>query len=177
MILVLGTGRSGTSEVARALDELGVNMGNAFHMGDKFNPKGYFEDREFQALNLSFYMMHLDTTEQEMPWQLWREQFEKLIAKREEPWGLKDPGIADFPKLLDEYLKLNPRIIHTVRDKEDTIASLMRFKGKDREEMERIYNNRWENNKKALKGDYLEIECYQPYEDKKNKIEAWLSKK
>jgi len=177
MLLVLGTGRCGTSDVARILhEELSVYMGSMFHLGDQFNRKGYYEDREFQSLHLSFYMMHLyeiSETDQPELWKLWRERFQELLDKREEPWGLKDPGIADFPSLLNEYLKLDPKIILCTRDKEETIQSLMRFKGKSREEMERIYNQRYENNMKAVEGrDYLEIDVYDT--DKYGKIKAWL---
>lgn len=177
MILVLGTGRSGTSDVARILhEECGVYMGSVFHLGDKFNKKGYYEDMEFQTLHLSFYMMHLDEVSEEKDpnrWKLWRERFEAQLDKRKEPWGLKDPGIADLPSLLNEYLKLNPRIIHCVRDKEETIQSYIKFKSKSREEIEKLYKRRKTNNEAALKGrDYLEIDCYEP--DKSGKIKAWL---
>ena len=80
MILAIGTGRSGTSEVARILEEQGVFMGKAFHLGDKFNPKGYFEDREFQSLHLAFHLMGLDRTENPDPWEIWRERFAKLLC-------------------------------------------------------------------------------------------------
>lgn len=174
MILVLGTGRSGTSEVARALVELGVDMGRAFHVGDRFNPKGYFEDREAQALHLSFHLMNLDNIDYEQPWEMWRAKFQEFIDGKEEPWGLKDPGVVDHVRLLEEYLTLNPRIIHTVRDYEDTINSFMRMKNIGREEAEKLVNQRLEHNKRALEGDYLEIECYTPYEEKKAKIKEWL---
>lgn len=178
MILILATGRCGSSETARILhEELDINMGHAFHMGDRFNIKGYYEDREFQARNLSFYMMHLDEINDKIPWKLWRDEFNKLLDKRKEPWGLKDCGIADFPKLLNEYLKLNPRIIYCTRDKEETIKSLMRFKDKPRKEMQRIYENRTKNIENVLKNkDYLEVKCNQPYEDKEIIIREWYKK-
>lgn len=180
MILVVGTGRSGTSEVARILhDELEVDMGRAFHLPDQFNKEGYFEDREFQSLNLSFYLMRLDHIKDEgrgkEPWRLWREKFQELINTKQELWGVKDPGIADFPALLNEYLKLNPQIIWCKRNKEDTINSLMRFKEKSRKEMERIYNQRITNLESALKDkEYLEIECYTDSADKLKKIKDYI---
>lgn len=175
MILVLGTGRSGTSEVARFLHEvLGVHMGNAFHIGDQFNPKGYYEDREIQALHLSFWMMGLDKTDDKIPWKLWRERQEAYIASKKEPWGFKDPGVADVPELLNEWLKHDPDIIFTTRDWEDTIQSFMRMKGIDRNEAERVLTQRDTNNREALKDrEYLEIDCYDP--DKFTKIEKWYT--
>lgn len=175
MILVLGTGRTGTSEVARILhDELGVSMGHAFHIGDEFNPKGYYEDREAQALHLSFHMMNLDRTNYPTPWRLWRERFKQFIDSKEEPWGLKDPGFVDMKKLPEEYLKLNPKIILTTRDKEDTINSFMRMKSIDRKEATRLVNKRLKRNKELLKDrEYLEIDCYE--ENKEEKIKEYLN--
>lgn len=173
MILVCGTGRSGTSEVAEILDKLGVNMGHAFHMGDEFNKRGYFEDREFQAKNLAFYMMHLDEVDDKRLWKLWRTEFKKLIDSRKEPWGVKDPGIADFPKLLAEYMKLNPQIILCSRDREEAINSFMRMKSISRKKAEKIYDTRIKNLKTALKNvDYLDIDCYD--KNKREKLLAYL---
>lgn len=170
MILVLGVGRSGTSDVARILDELGVNMGHRFHSEDEFNPKGYFEDKDFQELNMTYTMMGLYKKDRrENLYKIWRKQFNEMLAKREEPWGLKDPGIADFPALLDEYLKLDPKIVVCSRDKDDTIRSLQKFKqlGKRAED---IYNNRLNNLKTALRGkEYTDIDCYDIYKEKELK--------
>lgn len=176
MILVLGTGRCGTSEVARILHEdLGVHMGHAFHIGDQFNPKGYYEDREAQALHLSFYMMNLDRSNYKMPWELWRERFNQFLQSKVEPWGLKDVGMVDCPKLTEEYLKLNPKIILTTRNKKDTVDSFMRMKGIDKQEATSIVNKRLKKNKQLLKGkEYLEIDCYE--ENKEEKIRQYLDK-
>lgn len=173
MILVLATGRSGTSEVAEILRDLGVNMGSQFHIGDEFNPRGYFEDREFQEINIIFTMMGLNDIDTN--WSLWKDRFDKLVSTRTEPWGLKDPGIADFPKLLNEYMKLKPSIVLCSRDREDTIHSLKRFKGIKRKKAEHIYDNRLKNINNILKGvDYIEIGCYD--KDKEAKLFNWLNK-
>lgn len=179
MILVLGTGRSGTSQVAQILEELGVNMGSLFHLPDKFNKEGYFEDREFQDLNLTFFSMDLKGKKEGELWDMWRDKLDGLILKKNhkyKEWGLKDPGIADNYKLLNEYMKLNPQIIWCVRNKEDTIKSLMRFKDKGIKEMTEIYERRWRNIKSALKGkDYLKIECNQDRFNKTKLIEQWIT--
>ena len=119
MILALGTGRSGTSDVARILEEQGVMMGHRFHMGDEFNPRGYFEDRDFQELNMMYVMLGLGENPKGDQLKLWLDRFNKLINTRQEPWGLKDPGIADFPELLDHYMKLNPKVILCERNRQD----------------------------------------------------------
>jgi len=171
MILVLGSGRSGTSEVAEILEEMGVNMGHRFHLPDQFNPRGYFEDRDFQELNMVFTMMGLDKSDNEQLWGLWRERFNRMVATREEPWGVKDPGIADFPKLLEEYMKLDPQVIVCTRDKEDTLNSLKRFKNITRDKAEHIYDNRLKNIKAMVK-EYKEIDCYA--KDKEKQLKSLL---
>ena len=159
MILVVGTGRSGTSEVCEILEQEGVSVGNRFNLPDQFNPRGYFEDRDFQELNMMFYILGLDRkTRNPDALEEWRKRLDKLIKSKKEPFAVKDPGIADFPELLDEYLKYKPDIIYCKRDKEDTILSLKKFKNLSRKEAEHIYNNR-SKNLEVIK-DYLEIDCY-----------------
>ena len=50
-ILVVGTGRSGTSAVAGILHKLGVHMGDRFVETGAENPYGTFECRKFQQIN------------------------------------------------------------------------------------------------------------------------------
>jgi hypothetical protein len=168
MILVCSTGRAGTSEVARILIELGVNMGKRHNKGDKFNPKGYFEDKDFQEINIMYAMIKGSPQGEK----IWKERFNKLVVKRKEPWGLKDPGIADFPQLLEHYLNLKPQAILCTRNKTDTVNSFMRMKNITQEQAERIYDNRTQN-LKVLKG-HLTIDCYET--NKKEKIWKWMKK-
>lgn len=49
--LILGSGRSGTSMIAGVLSQAGYFMGTSLYPGDEGNPKGYFEDREINAIN------------------------------------------------------------------------------------------------------------------------------
>jgi len=48
---ILGCGRSGTSLTAGLLAHAGYFMGDELYPGDEGNPKGYFEDREVNAIN------------------------------------------------------------------------------------------------------------------------------
>jgi hypothetical protein len=50
-VLVLGAGRSGTSLTARALQAVGVDLGNNFKPASRKNPSGFFEDRALLALS------------------------------------------------------------------------------------------------------------------------------
>jgi GT2 family glycosyltransferase len=52
LIVVLGMHRSGTSAVAKALSCLGVSLGNDFMPAGSDNPKGFFEDKAVNQLNI-----------------------------------------------------------------------------------------------------------------------------
>lgn len=51
MFIVTGSGRSGTSAVARVLHESGIYMGQKLFLATQYNPKGYYEDRAVRELN------------------------------------------------------------------------------------------------------------------------------
>lgn len=61
-ILVLGTGRSGSSALAGCLQQLGGFCGNNCRPGNQENEKGYFEDKNITDLNK--YLLH----KCEIPW-------------------------------------------------------------------------------------------------------------
>ena len=50
-ILVVGTGRSGTSVMTGTLQLLGACLGEELKRGDAWNPKGYFENTQITDLN------------------------------------------------------------------------------------------------------------------------------
>ena len=84
-ILVLGTGRSGTSAVGGMLYKLGVWMGDGFVGRDQTNPHGTFEDAEL------FY-----TTRQMRSGIVLPEAYGPQIARRNQRpvWGWKDPALV-----------------------------------------------------------------------------------
>ena len=50
-LLIMGSGRSGTSLVAGMLAQAGYNMGDNYLDANRANPKGFFEDRTVTAIN------------------------------------------------------------------------------------------------------------------------------
>ena len=50
-VIILGSGRSGTSMVAGTLAKAGYYMGEQLLPANKANPKGFFEDIEVNAIN------------------------------------------------------------------------------------------------------------------------------
>ncbi len=56
LVIVLGMHRSGTSAITRGLRVLGVELGNSFIPNYNDNIKGFWEDEDFQAINVE--MLH-----------------------------------------------------------------------------------------------------------------------
>lgn len=165
MILVTGTGRSGTSDVARILHKLGVNMGDSLIPADKNNESGYFEDTDFIDLNKNFVKKWYPISKPEF-----RNKLKTLLKRRKEPFGIKDPMIA---YILDEYLPYNPKIILCVRNKRDTVKSMMRVYDWTKEFSQELTEKRMSLLKQSLKGQkYLKIDCND--KDKENKIKDFI---
>ena len=59
-IIVLGTGRSGTSAMAGCLNILGAHVGNEPKPGNHANAKGYFEETKIVALNKYILKQYLN---------------------------------------------------------------------------------------------------------------------
>lgn len=130
IFLVTGTGRSGTSYVARLMHErVGVCMGYEFIPANQRNPYGYYEDKEVVQFNKNWY---------ENPLYEWS----KIRAFRNSTFGIKDPRIADH---LGFYQGLPERkkFIWCIRDEENTLHSLR--KTYSREKAKEIYLSRTAN--------------------------------
>ena len=122
MIFVVGTGRSGTSTVARILGELGYDMGESspgwpmprLNIGDTY------EDSDFSRLNAAGLAGELDA-------RAMGRALDQLGTQRVEPWGAKCPAIADF---LPVYRKAFPRArwVWCYRPHALVLRSLMRVR-------------------------------------------------
>lgn len=114
-ILVLGTGRSGTSAVAGVLHHLGCCMGRKFIATDHNNRWGTYEDKEF------FDLTRKVTAGKAPP-----SEYKALIAAREQPvWGIKDPALVHVAQLLTPMLD-DVRVIVARRPRHESINSFMR---------------------------------------------------
>lgn len=119
MILVVGTGRCGSSCIARILQErLDVDMGGPGRIRAG-NPHGDYEDIRFKE-EIDNPFERGDISRQE-----WREEALTFAAGKEEPWGIKDPKNALF---LDTVITtLCPdAIIWAWRKPEDVVDSMGR---------------------------------------------------
>jgi len=162
--LVLGTGRSGTSTVARILHTcFDIFMGENFRSPDKNNPKGFWEDIEFRNINNAILTGEANEYQ-------WRNVFEHLIIKRRtmyKSWGIKDPRICDLIKLYLEYFK-KPIIIRCNRNMQSIIDSMVSCYGWAYEEAEKLYRHRMSMLDAHLDGrEVLEISFDEDISDEK----------
>jgi hypothetical protein len=147
----MGCYRTGTSAVAGILHHLGVNMGKGFQEPNHANPKGYFEDSEFLAVNAKIYeavnlMEHID---RRIGMFESKEEFHALCRQREiksaQPqcrpiWGFKDPRFCVIAKHV--VLPPDAKIIWIHRDIDETAMSIIKslgLHGKD------ANMNKWRN--------------------------------
>lgn len=120
MILVLGTGRSGTSAVARVLHQNNIAcMGHSFPVSDLHNPLGYYED----LIVKNQFLHHLI---QDNPTRF-TQQVTEYHAKQycnTTVLGFKHPTLCSVER--DTLIALNPlAIFWCTRKKEQVIKSLL----------------------------------------------------
>ena len=105
VIFVLGMHRGGTSAVTRALGSLGVDLGDNLIPAGEDNPKGFWEDRDFLAINEEL-LRHLGSSYDRLA-PAWRfvesdptisalklkaaQLMVRKATRTGQPWGLKDP--------------------------------------------------------------------------------------
>ena len=51
MVTILGVGRSGTSAIARAMQAVGIELGDNLRPGSGKNPTGFFEDNDILKIS------------------------------------------------------------------------------------------------------------------------------
>lgn len=128
VVLVVGTGRSGTSAVSGVLHKLGIPMGIEFVPADKNNRLGTYEDVSFFRRSRE----GLGTG--------WLDEYVSIRSEDAPIWGVKDPHLT---MLLGEYLPFfgdDVRIVVAHRNREATINSVVRAYGVDRTVAEERYD-------------------------------------
>lgn len=151
-VIVVGTGRSGTSTVSKLLIELGVDMGSGFRR-DESNPDGFYEDAEIRDLNSHRWSGVVDDEE-------WSKRLRAVADKRETRspgrWGWKDPRTSEY---IGDVLRLFPdaRCIWCTRNLDDTVSSYCRWYAMHPDRAKAIITRRWSNLAAALSEDVLTI--------------------
>ncbi|MEX2604635.1 MAG: hypothetical protein WD361_10545 [Gracilimonas sp.] len=108
-LIITGTGRSGTSFVARKLYEAGFPLGEQFIPPNSRNPEGYFEDIEVVGANKQLTAGEIEALE-------WYDRLkDKVVAK--------DPHFADNVGAVEQFF---PDVLWVIceRNKEDTLRSM-----------------------------------------------------
>ena len=128
-VIVIGPPRSGTSVVARLLQEnLGVMMDEGPIRKDTHNPHGYYEDHRVVAINkiaISRWLMGKNHEQKVDP--VWALQFAKWVAYmttkyRDRQWGFKEPRCMGFISWVKQFFK-DPIWIVCDRSDEQIIKS------------------------------------------------------
>lgn len=136
-VIVVGTGRSGTSHIARLCQSLGIHMGDRFREPDETNPEGFVED--FDIRNLLQLKLDGHLTSEGLI-----DALKEIGATRNErgvPWGFKNPRVADcVPEVKAAFP--DSRWIRISRPMREVVASMCRCYGGGQVQAERVYAER-----------------------------------
>ena len=119
MIIVTGTGRSGTTFVTQCLIDIGVDMGSNFPIPQRGSPTGCLEDIYFRSL-------HVGREAGKVTKQQHHKAIEGVKSSKRGLWGFKDPRAAHY---LGEYVKYNPLVINCYRRADDVARSINKHYG------------------------------------------------
>lgn len=136
-VIVIGSPRSGTTTVARVMQNwLGIVMDASPMKPDKvINPYGWYEDSRLVEMNRLYYLGMIKLN-------AWARRFKRYIRameKLDRPWGFKDPRIIPVFGYALSFFK-SPTIIRVRRDRKLVIASQMGKLGRTAEKAERLYD-------------------------------------
>lgn len=139
MIFVVGTGRCGSSAIARNLHNLGVWMGNHVDAADDLNPDGYYEDSSAKRTNRQYIGHDIHYTDLLDLVRQWMEL-------RDYGTGFKDPRLChlfwEYRRIHQFVFQHEPDIILVRRDRELTISSVIRSYGLTHTEAEELVDVR-----------------------------------
>ena len=118
-IVVLGSGRGGTSVMAGLLKIIGVDMGNTIHP-TKFNPRGSFEDEDFVEMNRKI----LNRPNKDFSGEI--QTLIKHKSKGKKLWGWKNPSTI---LTIDKYLPYltNPYFVIIIRNPINNALSMVKY--------------------------------------------------
>lgn len=124
MYLVVGTGRSGTSSVARILHEnFNVMMGEVFAIGPNSHEVNCYESQLLYSMNFGFVDGKLSMPQYS---RIFEDTFNSYYKHYGENWGYKDPTMAYTLPLMLAFCRNMPFIIWVHRDHELVIKSFMK---------------------------------------------------
>ena len=119
MIIVTGTGRSGTTFTTQCLIDIGVDMGSNFPPPQRGSETGCLEDVYFRSL-------HVGRAAGQINQQQHHEAVSKAKASKSGIWGFKDPRASHY---LGEYARYYPLVINCYRRADDVANSINKHYG------------------------------------------------
>jgi len=129
LVLVMGVGRSGTSAIAGALHQAGVDMGDdLIGPNATFNAKGHFESRAWWALDI---MAVAIIRKGSVPSSDVLAEYRNLLAKRQAAndilFGIKSPYLGSTLRFIRPLLnEFDWRIVAVHRKRSSIVQSTMR---------------------------------------------------
>jgi len=149
MIIITGSGRSGTSAVARMVHEAGLSVGHDLIEADESNVEGYFEERGLVAINDAILNdVGLNEWFADAP----RERIIEAARARGDAMrelaesatpAWKDPRLCWTLEAWMELLPKRPRVIVCLRSPSEVTASTLKYYGQVGEEAVRHVEHRW----------------------------------
>ena len=149
MILICGSGRSGTSAVARLVHEAGISVGNDLIEPDEFNAEGYFEERLVVMMNdallndvgLHRWFSVASRAEILSAARARGDMMRRIAADATPAW--KDPRFSWTLEAWMELLPEPPRVIVCLRSPDEVVASTLRYYGLGGDEPTRAVEHTW----------------------------------
>ncbi len=149
VIIITGSGRSGTSAVAQALHISGVPVGHDLIEADEGNPEGYFEERGVVRVNDAIlnaagnraWFNEMTRAQVIAASEEYAPLMRELLHGATPAW--KDPR---FSWTLEAWMRLmpeRPRVIVCLRSPDEVIASTLRYYGLAGEEPEGAVAHEW----------------------------------
>lgn len=149
MIIICGSGRSGTSAVARLIHEAGISVGHDLIEPDEHNAEGYFEERLVVMMNdallndvgLHAWFSVASRAEILGAAHARADMMREIVAAATPAW--KDPR---FSWTLEAWMKLlpeRPRVIVCLRSPDEVVASTLRYYGLVGDEPTRAVEHGW----------------------------------
>lgn len=149
MFLICGSGRSGTSAVARLLHEAGLPLGHDLIEADEHNAEGYFEERQLVVINDAILNAAglgpwFSTATREQVRTAAEPYFDYMhtLADNATP-AWKDPRLS---WTLDPWLDVlpePPRLIVCLRSPAEVVASTLRYYAQAGDEAEAAVQHVW----------------------------------
>ncbi len=147
--IICGSGRSGTSAVARLLHEAGLAVGHELIERDEHNAEGYFEERQVVKINQA--VLHAAGVGPPFSWAS-RQQIldaaQEYVPYMIEQAALATPAWKDprFCWTLEPWLSVldgRPRVVVCLRSPDEVAASTMSYFGQVGDEARRAVYHVW----------------------------------